>query len=112
MIFLGPFYAKGAPKGFWWVGIGGVLIGLGGIALAFISHWQAVVFFQPRFRYADIDSLLFLMTGAFALGFAKERLGDHRRQTGLRSVVHCPQSRLEHPNAIYQNPFQLPLRFY
>ncbi|MGE5250287.1 MAG: hypothetical protein ACM3QS_08755, partial [Bacteroidota bacterium] len=29
VIFLGPFLAKDAPKGFFWVGIGGLLIGLG-----------------------------------------------------------------------------------
>ena len=37
VIFLEPFFAKGVPKGFYWVSIGGALIGLGGIALAFIS---------------------------------------------------------------------------
>jgi hypothetical protein len=72
VIFLGPFFAKGAPKGFWWVGIGGLLIGLGGIALAFISVGKQLLFFSPAFVVLILTPLLFLMTGAFALGFAKK----------------------------------------
>lgn len=73
VIFLGPFFAKGAPKGFWWVGIGGLLIGLGGIALAFISVGKQLLFFSPDFVMAILAPLLFLMTAAFALGFSKEK---------------------------------------
>lgn len=72
VIFVGPFVAKGAPKGFWWVGIGGLLIGLGGIALAFISVDRQLLFFSPDFVMLILTPLLFLMTGAFALGFAKK----------------------------------------
>ncbi|OGO26227.1 MAG: hypothetical protein A2W33_10350 [Chloroflexi bacterium RBG_16_52_11] len=72
VIFLGPFFAKDAPKGFWWVGIGGLLIGLGGIALAFISVGRQLLFFSPEFVMLILTPLLFLMTGAFALGFAKK----------------------------------------
>jgi hypothetical protein len=72
VIFLGPFFAKGAPKGFYWVGIGGLLIGLGGIALAFISIGRQLLFFSPAFVMTILTPLLFLMTGAFALGFAKK----------------------------------------
>jgi hypothetical protein len=72
VIFLGPFFAKGAPKGFWWVGIGGLLIGLGGIALAFISVGAQLLFFSPAFVMLILTPLLFLMTGAFALGFSKQ----------------------------------------
>ncbi len=72
VIFLGPFFAKGAPKGFWWVGIGGLLIGLGGIALAFISVGKQLLFFSPSFVMLILTPLLFLMAGAFALGFAKK----------------------------------------
>ena len=72
VIFIGPFVAKGAPKGFWWVGIGGALIGLGGIALAFISHGSQLLFFSPEFVMTILTPLLFLMTGAFTLGFAKK----------------------------------------
>jgi hypothetical protein len=72
VIFLGPFVAKGAPKGFWWVGIGGALIGLGGIALAFITMGSQLLFFSPEFVTLILTPLLFLMAGAFALGFAKK----------------------------------------
>src|SRR5512139_3459751 len=71
VIFLGPFFAKGAPQGYWWVGIGGMLIGLGGIALAFISVGGQLLFFSPPFVLLILTPLLFLMTGAFVLGFAK-----------------------------------------
>lgn len=71
VIFLGPFFAKGAPKGFFWVGIGGLLIGLGGIALAFISIGKQLLFFSPALVAIILTPLLFLMTGAFALGFSK-----------------------------------------
>lgn len=71
VIFFGPFLAKGAPKGFYWVGIGGALIGLGGIALAFITIGRQLLFFSPAFVALILTPLLFLMSGAFALGFAK-----------------------------------------
>jgi hypothetical protein len=72
VIFLGPFFAKGAPKGFYWVGIGGLLIGLGGIALAFISVGAQLLFFSPEFVMLILTPLLFLMTGAFAIGFTRK----------------------------------------
>lgn len=72
VIFIGPFIAKGAPKGFWWVGIGGLLIGLGGIALAFITMGKQLLFFSPEFVMLILTPLLFLMSGAYALGFAKK----------------------------------------
>lgn len=72
VIFAGPFVAKGAPKGFWWVGIGGLLIGLGGIALAFITMGKQLLFFSPEFVALILTPLLFLMAGAFALGFARK----------------------------------------
>jgi len=72
VIFLGPFFAKGAPKGFWWVGIGGFLIGLGGIALAFISLGKQLLFFSPQFVMTILTPLLFLMTLAFTFGFVKD----------------------------------------
>jgi hypothetical protein len=71
VIFLGPFYAKSAPKGFWWVGIGGMLIGLGGIVLAFITLGKQLLFFSPSFVAIILTPLLFLMTGAYTLGFAR-----------------------------------------
>jgi hypothetical protein len=72
VIFIGPFIAKGAAKGFWWVGIGGLLIGLGGIALAFISLGSQLLFFSPQFVMTILTPLLFLMTLAFTFGFVKE----------------------------------------
>ena len=38
VVFIGPFLTKNATKGFWWVGIFGLLIGLGGISLALIAN--------------------------------------------------------------------------
>jgi len=72
VIFLGPFFAKKAAKGFWWVGIGGLLIGLGGIALAFISMDSQLLFFSPTFVMTILTPLLLLMTLAFTLGFVKD----------------------------------------
>jgi hypothetical protein len=75
IIFLGPIFAERAqkaPKGFWWVGLGGVLIGLGGIALAFLSVGSQLLFFSQEFVMTILAPLLFLMTGAFALGFNKD----------------------------------------
>jgi len=72
VIFLGPFFAKGAPKGFFWVGIGGLLIGLGGIALAFLSVGKQLLFFSPGLVMTILTPLLLLMTGAFTLGFTRK----------------------------------------
>jgi len=72
VIFLGPFLAKGSAKGFWWVGIGGVLIGLGGIALAFIANGAQLLFFSPSFVMLILPPLLLLMTLAFTWGFVKD----------------------------------------
>ncbi len=72
VIFLGPFLAKSAPKGFWWVGIGGVLIGLGGIALAFLSAGSQLLFFSPEFVMMILTPLLFLMAAAFTIGFTRK----------------------------------------
>lgn len=71
IIFGGPFIAKGAPKGFFWVGVGGLLIGLGGIALAFISAGSQLLFFSPEFVMTILTPLLLLMSLAFALGFTR-----------------------------------------
>ncbi len=75
VIFIGPFVAKGAAKGFFWVGIGGLLIGLGGIALAFISLGSQLLFFSPQLVMTILTPLLFLMTLAFTLGFVKDIRG-------------------------------------
>ena len=74
IIFLGPIFAERAnkaPKGFWWVGLGGVLIGLGGIALAFLTMGSQLLFFSADFVMMILAPLLFLMAGAFALVLSK-----------------------------------------
>lgn len=75
VIFLGPFFAKSAPKGFFWVGIGGLLIGLGGIALAFLSAGAQLLFFSQEFVLLILAPLLMLMTLAFTLGFVYDIKG-------------------------------------
>ncbi len=75
VIFLGPFFAKKAPAGFWWVGIGGLLIGLGGIALAFLSAGAQLLFFSSGFVMRILAGLLLLMTLAFTWGFVKDVKG-------------------------------------
>jgi hypothetical protein len=72
VIILGPFFAAKAPAGFRWVGVGGLLIGLGGIALAFISVGAQLLFFSPDFVLKILAGLLFLMSLAFAWGFMKD----------------------------------------
>lgn len=72
VLFLGPFFASGAPGGFRWVGVGGVLIGLGGIALAFLTLGSQFLFFSQTFVLAILAPLLFLMSLAFAWGFMRD----------------------------------------
>ena len=73
IIFLGPFLVKDkAPKGFWWVGIGGALIGIGGIALAFLTSGTQLLFFSEEVILMILAPLLLLMTLAFAAGFVKQ----------------------------------------
>jgi hypothetical protein len=75
IIFLGPFFAKDAAKGFWWVGIGGALIGIGGIALAFLTAGSQLLFFSQEVVLQILAPLLLLMTLAFNWGFTKDILG-------------------------------------
>lgn len=72
VILLGPFFARGAAPGFWWVGIGGLLIGVGGIALAFIANEAQLLFFSPALVMTILTPLLLLMTLAFAWGFVRD----------------------------------------
>jgi hypothetical protein len=72
VIFLGPFFVKGAPKGFGWVGTGGALIGIGGIALAFLTAGSQLLFFSQEVVLQNLAPLLLLMTLAFTLGFSKD----------------------------------------
>ncbi|NQS91811.1 MAG: hypothetical protein HQ574_05320 [Chloroflexi bacterium] len=70
------FGTKDAPKGFGWVGIGGLLIGVGGIALAFLVSGSQLLFFSADFVFAILAPLLLLMTLAFAWGFMKDIKSD------------------------------------
>jgi hypothetical protein len=75
IIFGGPIKVSldgRAPKGFWWVGIGGALIGLGGIALAFLTAGSQLLFFSSEFVLQILAPLLLLMTLAFTWGFVKQ----------------------------------------
>jgi len=75
VIFGGPIYASVknlAPKDFYWVGIGGALIGLGGIALAFLSLGAQFLFFSQQFVLMILAPLLLLMSLAFSWGFMKD----------------------------------------
>lgn len=75
IIFSGPIKVSidsKAPKGFWWVGVGGALIGLGGIALAFLTAGSQLLFFSPEFVLQILAPLLLLMTLAFTWGFVKQ----------------------------------------
>lgn len=70
VIFLGPFFAKKAAKGFWWVGIGGALIGIGGIALAFLTVGKPLLgIFTGELVFNILSPLLLLMVLAFTYGF-------------------------------------------
>ena len=75
IIFLGPIKAQmdgKAPKGFWWVGVGGALIGIGGIALAFLTAGSQLIFFSQAVVLMILAPLLLLMSLAFAWGFMKD----------------------------------------
>jgi len=75
VIFLGPIFAQKngkAPKGFFWVGIGGMLIGIGGIALAFLTAGSQLLFFSQGVVLMILAPLLFLMTLAFTWGFMQD----------------------------------------
>lgn len=75
LIFLLPFWVvnqKKAPTGFVWVGVGGALIGIGGIALAFLKTGSQLLFFSQSVVLTILAPLLLLMTLAFAWGFMKK----------------------------------------
>lgn len=75
VIFLGPIFAQitnKAPEGFFWVGVGGALIGVGGIALAFLTAGSQLLFFSQDAVLMILAPLLLLMTLAFTYGFVKD----------------------------------------
>ncbi len=74
-IFALPIVAvtrKGAPNGFIFVTVGGTLIGLGGIALAFLKTGSQLLFFSSEFVFTILAPLLLLMTLSFTWGFTKQ----------------------------------------
>ena len=77
IIFGLPLYkclvTKDAEKGFGLVGVGGLLIGIGGVALAFYKAGKPLLgIFTGEFILSILAPLLFLMTLAFAFGFRKD----------------------------------------
>lgn len=60
------------PAGFWWVGIGGMLIGIGGIALAFVVSGSQLLFFSQEVILMILAPILLLMTLAYTWGFNKD----------------------------------------
>jgi hypothetical protein len=61
-----------AGRGFWWVSVGGALISLGGVALAFLSMGSQLLFFSQGFVMAILAPLLLLMALALTWGFMKD----------------------------------------
>ena len=74
-IFLIPILAvknKTAAKGFIWVTIGGTVIGIGGIALAFLGAGKPLLgIFTAELVFTILTSILLLMTLGFTYGFMK-----------------------------------------
>lgn len=84
IIFLLPIVvvrADRAPSSFIWVSIGGTLIGVGGIALAFLKAGNQLLFFSEDVVFAILAPLLLLMTLAFAWGFIKELEAEESEDT-------------------------------
>ena len=65
-----------APAPFVMVTVGGALIGLGGIALAFLKTGGQLLFFSGELVMAILAPLLLLMALAFAWGFVKHILAS------------------------------------
>jgi hypothetical protein len=74
-IFFLPIYAVTQNRevsGYLWVTVGGTLIGLGGIALAFLKTGRQLLFFSADFVFTILAPLLLLMALAFGWGFVKQ----------------------------------------
>jgi hypothetical protein len=79
IIFLLPsvvFRSGQAPVGLVWVSVGGALIGLGGMALAFLKSGKQLLFFSSELVFDILAPLLFLMALAFAWGFMKALVAE------------------------------------
>ena len=58
-------------KDFYWVTVGGTLIGLGGIALAFLTAGKQLLFFSPEFVLMILAPLLFLTAFSYMWGLKR-----------------------------------------
>ncbi len=75
LIFFIPIFAiknNSAPKGFYFVTVGGALIGIAGIALAILKSGSQFLFFSREFVLAILAPLLLLMTLAYIWGFVEK----------------------------------------
>lgn len=75
-IFLTPIHVSRQGKTPWsfvWVTIGGTLIGIGGISLAFLKAGSPIL--SEELIFTILAPLLFLMAAAFAFGFIKKDSG-------------------------------------
>ena len=73
-IFFLPIFLVKAEKvnsQFIWVTVGGTLIGLGGIALGFLTAGRQLLFFSPEFVLMILAPLLFVMALCYMYGFTK-----------------------------------------
>ena len=61
-----------APRGFGLISVGGILISLGGMALAFLNAGKQLLFFSADVVFIILAPLLLLMTLAFTWGFMKD----------------------------------------
>ena len=80
-IFFMPISAvtrKLESPGYLWVSVGGTLIGLGGIALAFLKTGKQLLFFSADLVFLILAPLLLLMSLAFTAGFVNAIQGARR----------------------------------
>jgi hypothetical protein len=80
LIFILPILAvtqKRVPVGFIGMTIGGALIGLGGIALAFLKTGNQFLFFSADLVFMILAPLLLLMTLAFTWGLVTYTQDQH-----------------------------------
>ncbi|MCK5145581.1 hypothetical protein KAR48_02435 [bacterium] len=66
-------------KEYLFVSLGGILIGLGGIALAFLKSGSQLLFFSGDFVMMILAPLLFLMALSYAFGFVKKIVSSSRK---------------------------------